>query len=136
MTLPDTSAWIEYLRGTRSLLDRRMIELVETDAELAVTEPIEMELLNGERSGSGLEASQRFLRSFTWMPFVTSTDFIGATAIYRTCRRQGVTPRGSLDCMIAAVALRNDAVLLAADVDLVRIAQIMGIRLDPASVLP
>jgi hypothetical protein len=38
--------------------------------------------------------------------------------------------------MIAAVALRNDAILLAADDDIVRIAQVMGIRLDPASVEP
>jgi predicted nucleic acid-binding protein len=77
-----------------------------------------------------------FLRSFAWLPFRVATDFEAATTIYRMCRAQGVTPRGAIDCMIAAVALRNDAVLLAADRDIVRIAQVMGIRLDPASVGP
>ena len=94
-----------------------------------------MELLNGSRLDR-LEAERRLLRRFEWLPFRAATDFEGATAIYRTCRAQGVTPRGTVDCMIAAVALRNDAVLLSADGDLVRIAQVMGIRLDPASVEP
>jgi predicted nucleic acid-binding protein len=113
-----------------------MGELAVPGAPVAVTEPVEMEVLNGERSPATAEANRRLLRSFSWLPFRTAIDFDGATTIHRTCRAQGVTPRGSLDCMIAAVALRNDAVLLAADRDIVRIAQVMGIHLDPASVGP
>ncbi len=111
-----------------------MIDLVANGGEVAVTEPVEMELLNGEQSGVGVEARRRFLRSFAWLPFVTATDFEGASRIFRACRRDGVTPRGTVDCMIATVVLRNDVVLLTADRDLARIAEVMGIRLDPASV--
>jgi predicted nucleic acid-binding protein len=60
-------------------------------------------------------------------------DFDGAAHIYRRCRRAGVTPRGMLDCMIAAVALRRGATLLSHDVDMDRLAKVNGIGLDEAS---
>ena len=61
------------------------------------------------------------------------TDFDAAAAIYRTCRSQGVTPRGLIDCMIASVALRHEATLLCKDRDLIQVAALMGIELDEAS---
>ena len=39
-----------------------------------------------------------------------------------------------VDCMIASVALRYGAQLLAADSDLVRVATVVGVDLDSASV--
>ena len=62
------------------------------------------------------------------------TDFEAAARIYRRCRRVGVTPRGLVDCLVAAVAWRRGASLLCRDVDLERVAGVMGIDLDPASV--
>jgi predicted nucleic acid-binding protein len=41
-----------------------------------------------------------------------------------------------VDCMIASVAHRNRATLLAADADLSRVARIIGIGMDDASVTP
>ena len=113
-----------------------MIELIEVDALLAVTEPVEMEVLVGSRSPRAQRDERALLRRFEWLPFRAAMDFEGATTIYRTCRAAGVTPRGTIDCLIAAVALRNDAVLLTADHDLARIAEVMSIPLDPASVEP
>src|SRR5205807_2377555 len=37
------------------------------------------------------------------LSFERVADFEGAALIYRRCRAAGVTPRGLLDCMIAAV---------------------------------
>ena len=48
-------------------------------------------------------------------------------------RRAGITPRGMLDYMIAAVAWRQRAALLAHDADLDRVARVVGIDLDDAS---
>ena len=60
-------------------------------------------------------------------------DFDAAARIYRSCRKVGVTPRGMVDCLIASVAHRNGAALLAQDVDLHRVAQVIGIPLEPAA---
>jgi predicted nucleic acid-binding protein len=62
-----------------------------------------------------------------------ATDFDGAVRIYRRCRKAGVTPRGLTDCMIAAVAWRRGATVLAHDADLDRVARVIGIDLDRAS---
>ena len=62
--------------------------------------------------------------------FDAAIDFDAATRVYRTSRRAGVTPRGMVDCMIAAVAWRHGAALLAADSDLDRVADVMGIRME------
>ena len=56
-----------------------------------------------------------------------------AVKLYRQCRAEGVTPRGLVDCMIAAVALRTGAIMLAMDVDMERLAAVAGIAMDPAS---
>ena len=62
-----------------------------------------------------------------------ASDFDAAARIYRRCRAAGVTPRGLIDCLIAAVAWRHEAPLLAHDADLARIAAVIGAPLDPAS---
>jgi predicted nucleic acid-binding protein len=67
------------------------------------------------------------------LSFDSVSDFDGAVAIYRRCRAVGVTPRGMIDCMIAAVAWRTDAKLLSHDADIDRVAGVIGIELDEAS---
>ncbi|WP_268958174.1 PIN domain-containing protein [Occultella glacieicola] len=57
-------------------------------------------------------------------------DFEAAAVIYRRCRTQGITRRGMVDCLIAAVALRTGASLLTCDSDLVRVCGVLGIELD------
>ncbi len=134
MILADTSTWVEYDRATGSPIDRRLTELIATEGALAVTEPVMMEVLAGARSDARASDLRRLLLRFVWLPFDTAVDFDGAAHIYRRCRANGVTPRGVVDCMIAAVAWRRGAALLVADADLIRIAGAIGIELDGASV--
>ena len=71
-----------------------------------------MEVLAGARSDQRESDLRRLLLRFELLPFEVVADFDGAAHIYRRCRRAGVTPRGMVDCMIAAVALRRGATLL------------------------
>jgi predicted nucleic acid-binding protein len=131
--LADSSAWVEFDRATGSPVDQRMTELVTNDGPLAVTEPVLMEVLAGARSDQREAQLGRLLLRYTLLRFETIADFDAAAAIYRRCRQVGVTPRGMVDCMIAAVAWRHGATLLANDVDLDRVAAVIGIGLDDAS---
>jgi predicted nucleic acid-binding protein len=133
MILADTSAWVEYDRATESAVDRRLTELVETDGPVVVTEPVIMEVLAGARDDRREADLRRLLLRFELLGFETVSDFDGAAHIYRRCRAAGVTPRGMVDCMIAAVAWRRSASLLAHDADIGRVAGVMGIEIDPAS---
>ena len=52
-----------------------------------------------------------------------------AAALYRTCRRSGVTIRSVVDCLIARLAIRDDALLLAHDRDFAMMVPHCGLRL-------
>ena len=92
-----------------------------------------MEVLAGARSEERASDLRRLLLRFDLLGFDAAADFDAAARIYRTCRRAGVTPRGIVDCMIASVAMRHNATLLAADADLTRVAGVVGIVMDEAS---
>ena len=133
MILADTSAWVEYDRASGSAVHRRLAQLIATDGPLSVTEAVIMEVLAGARSDEREFDLRRLLLRFTLLRFDAATDFDAAARIYRRCRGVGITPRGMVDCMVAAVARRHGASLLAHDVDLQRVGQVIGIKLDPAS---
>lgn len=130
MILVDTSAWVEYDRATGSDVDRRLTELIATDGPVAVTEPVIMEVLAGARTDTREADLRRLLLRFTFLPVDSAADFEAAARIYRRCRRVGVTPRGLTDCLIAAVAWRRGASLLANDADLDRVAGVVGIAVE------
>lgn len=133
MILADTSAWVEYDRATGSAVDRRLTALIASDGALAVTEPVAMEVLASARSDRRAAELRRLLLRFPLLSIDATADFDAAARIYRRCRNAGINPRGMVDCLIAAVAWRRGAVLLAHDADLDRIAGVVGIELDEAS---
>jgi len=133
MILADTSAWVEYDRATGSPVDLRLTNLIAEDGPLAVTDPVVMEVLAGARTDRREADLRRLLLRFELLRFDVAADFHGAARIYRRCRREGVTPRGLIDCMIASVALRTKAVLLAHDADMDRVAKVVGVEMDDAS---
>ncbi len=133
MILADTSAWVEYDRSTGSPADERLTELIAADGPVAVTEPIVMEVLAGARNDKREDDLRRLLLRFALLHLDAAADFDGAVRIYKRCRKAGVTPRGLIDCMIAAVAWRRGATVLAHDADFDRVARVIGIDLDGAS---
>ena len=133
MILADSSAWIEFDRATGSRVHLRMRELIREIGSIAITEPIVMEVLAGARSDRREDELRRLLLRCTQLPFDPVSDFDGAVRISRRCRSVGIPPRGMIDCMIASVAWRRGATLLAHDVDLERVARVIGIGVDPAS---
>ncbi|MEA2438299.1 MAG: hypothetical protein QOF65_2855 [Thermoleophilaceae bacterium] len=133
MILADTSAWVEYDRATGSPVDRRIADLIDAGGPLATTEPVVMEVLAGARDDRRQAQLRRMLLRCELLAFDPVVDFDGAARIYRRCRATGITPRGMIDCMIAAVALRLHASLLAHDTDLDRVAGVIGIGTDDAS---
>lgn len=133
MILADTSAWVEYDRATGSNADQRIAELIADDGPLMVTEPVLMEVVAGARSDAREADLRRLLLRFTLAQFDSVADFDAAARIYRRCRKAGVIPRGMVDCMIAAVAHRRGLALLAWDADMFRVAEVIGLELDDAS---
>ncbi|MEJ7832055.1 MAG: PIN domain nuclease [Nocardioides sp.] len=135
MILADTSAWVEFDRATGGPADVRMSELISDGSHLSVTEPVMMEVFAGARDPGRERDLRRLLARFPLLGFDPAADFDGAVTVYRTCRRSGITPRGLIDCMIAAIAWRHGAAVLAHDRDFARVASVVGLELDPATLV-
>ena len=130
MILVDTSAWIEFLRGTRSGPGEAVKELLAE--ELAICDVISMEVLAGARDDHHLQQLRGLLARATVID-MTPGDYEHAASLHRICRRQGETVRSLADCLIAAVALRASTPVLHNDRDYETLARHTGLLTHPAS---
>jgi len=114
VVLIDTSAWVEFLRDTGSTVCARVDDLL--DDEIAVCDPIRMEVLAGARDELHLHSLRRLLARATLLP-TDPAHFEEAAALFRRCRQEGETVRRLMDCLIAAVAIRSGVPVLHRDGD-------------------
>jgi len=101
VVLIETSAWIEFLRDTGSSVCVRVDELLGED--MAICEPVRMEILAGARDDKHLNDLRRLLAGATLL-VTESIDYEEAASLYRVCRRGGETVRKLIDCLIATIA--------------------------------
>jgi predicted nucleic acid-binding protein len=111
----DTSAWVEFLRATRSAWDRALSERVGGE-ELAVPDVVRLELLAGANDEQSAHDVARLLARYRAVP-ATPGDHDLAAELYRRARRRGTTPRSLVDCLVAASCLRLRLPVMARDVD-------------------
>lgn len=130
MIVIDTSAWIEFLRGTGSSVCNAVDDMLGGD--IAITDAISMEVLAGARDERHLGQLRGLLARATVLP-TTPVSYDHAAALYRACRRQGETVRKLIDCLVAAVAIESDAPLLHADSDFDTLARYTDLRVRPVS---
>ena len=127
MILIDTSAWIEFLRDTGSPTCQRVEELLAHD--IAVADPIRMEVLAGARNEEHLIQLKRLLARGAIL-HTNPIDYDQAAILYRQCRAKGETVRKLIDCLIAAVAIRNEIVVLQLDSDFDVLARHSSLRVE------
>ena len=130
MILVDTSAWIEFLRDTGSATCDAVDRLLDDD--LAICDPVSMEVLAGARDEHHLVQLRGLLARATMLP-TTPADYDAAAALYRTCRVRGETVRKLIDCLIAAVAIKAGAEILHADGDFTVLARHTDLSIHEAS---
>lgn len=128
MILVDTSAWIEFLRGTGSPVCERVDALLAV--EIAVCEPVRMEVLAGARDEQHLRSLERLLARAVAL-HTTPADYDDAAALFRLCWRRGETVRKLVDCLIASVAMRGGVAVLHNDRDFDTIARHTQLEVDP-----
>jgi predicted nucleic acid-binding protein len=127
--LVDTSAWVEFLRETGSRSHLRLQAALQEGANLASTDVVVMEILGGARDDAELERLRRLLYSQEFLAVEGLPDYELAAEVYRRCRAGGETLRKFFDCLIAVVAIRNDAELLTEDADFAAIVRYTPLRL-------
>lgn len=88
-----------------------------------------MEILQGFRSDKDHDEVQDILLSYNFVIEEPVPDAIGASDLYRSLKKKGVTIRKSLDCLIAHAAIKNGLPLLHRDRDFDIIAKHSKLKL-------
>jgi len=126
MTLVDTSIWIALLRG-EIRIDRKAYR------RYYACGPIVQEVLQGFGE---TPLAVRYEESFRDVPLLSdplpASLFVTAADIYRQGRRRGLTIRSTSDCLIAAIALENNATLWHRNRDFDTIARFTNLRVRGA----
>jgi len=127
MTLVDTTVWIDVFAGRNSAQVAILESLIQEREDICLCGVILTEVLQGIRNDKEYKRTESALSDLILFPMVYET-FLLAANIYRNLRGQGITIRNSVDCMIAAVCMENNAHLLHNDRDFDLIAQHFGLQ--------
>ncbi|HXG89873.1 MAG TPA: PIN domain-containing protein [Vicinamibacterales bacterium] len=132
MWLVDTSVWIlTFQRGGPSLED-----LVPID-EVVTALPVIQEVLQGFRDERAFRTARESMLALPLVEPTFAADLmVDAAQLYRAARRAGITPRSSVDCLIATCAIRHHIPVLHADRDydaLTRVSALVARNIAPST---
>jgi predicted nucleic acid-binding protein len=127
MTLVDTTVWIDFFKGRDTPQVRHLESLIGADEDICICGVILTEVLQGIREDKDYSAVSTRFDAFLYLPMSQKT-FRKSAEMYRALRKKGVTIRNAVDCMIAAVAIEHDILLLHNDRDFLPMANHCGLR--------
>ena len=122
--LIDTSVWILLFRGVNSEFLLAFEKLI-AGQNYYLSRLTQTELLQGAKDEREWLELNDYLMNQDYIELKSST-FISAARIYYNLRRQGITVRNTIDCLIAASAINNDLLLVHCDRDFEAIATKIG----------
>ena len=131
--LVDTSVWSLALRRDVEATEPEVHELKDAlfGADIVATTGLVLqELLQGF---SGAKAQTQIIERFAALPLLQPDrdDHIGAATLRNACRRAGVQI-GTIDALLAQLAIRHDLTLLTTDKDFTLAAKHCALRVWPA----
>ncbi|QIM17748.1 PIN domain nuclease [Leucobacter coleopterorum] len=129
MILVDSSVWIEYLRDSDDPVVDQLDRLLMEDADVRITEPIIMELLAGATNPLLESRISQLTNGLRVIPVDAALDYRSAAQLFVASLQNGHPLRGLSDCLIAAIAIRGDAMLFHRDRDFRYIAEVAPLRL-------
>lgn len=121
MLLVDTSAWIEVFRKPARLdLD----DIGGLD-EVVTCLPVVQEVVQGFRDEAAFRVAREAILALPCIETPLRQErFEEAAGLYRAARRAGFTVRSSVDCLIAACAIRHGLTVLHRDRDFPALAKV------------
>jgi len=125
MYLVDTSVWLDYIHGHDKQHVEFLDKLLGIPMAVGLNRLILMEILQGSTNQATFDRLQSYFSNQRLYQYKDATSYASAAKIYFDCRRQGITVRSSIDCLIAECAIENNVILLHNDKDYKHIARIV-----------
>jgi predicted nucleic acid-binding protein len=114
--LVDSTVCIDFFNGRETAQTVKLEQCFQNHDEICYCGFVLVEVLQGIHDGKQLIAAGRQFENLTYLNDDRSTFELGAT-IYRELRRQGLTIRNSMDCLISAVVIQHGVNFLENDRD-------------------
>jgi len=125
MLLVDTSVWIEVFRRP----SRFELGSVADLDEVVTCLPVIQEVLQGFSQEHAFRIAREAMFALPVLEApLTREVFEEATQLFRTARKSGVTVRSSVDCLIAACAIRHGVTVLHLDRDFTHLAKVSSLK--------
>jgi predicted nucleic acid-binding protein len=129
VVLVDTSVWVEFFRRP-SRID--LPTVVDLD-EVVTCLPVVQEVLQGFRDEEAFALARDAMLALPLVEAPLRQElFEEAVSLYRRARAAGFTVRSSVDCLIAACALRHGLSVLHRDRDFGFLARVSPLRVKEA----
>ncbi|MDF1586794.1 type II toxin-antitoxin system VapC family toxin [Marinimicrococcus flavescens] len=132
----DSSVWIDHLRGLPTPEIRLLHDLLHDLApsstvidpvQIVIGDVVLLEVLRGIDDERQQQLARRTLTSFDLIEVGGTSVALAAVDHYRALRRQGITVRKAIDCLIAAWCIGNSVPLLHADRDFLPFVEHCGL---------
>jgi len=127
MIVADTSAWIDYVRGIDAPHTNTLDEELER-SRIITGDLIIAEFLQGFRQEKDFEEARRMMESLEYHDFVGKEIANQAAQNLRKLKRNGVTPRKTIDVIIATFCIENGYELIHNDRDFDPIERVLGLQ--------
>ena len=116
MILVDSSVWIDFFAGKKSIHTDILFNSIEQSDDICICGLILAEVLQGVKSDKEFERVKGILLPLIYLP-ITKAMFVKSASIYRIIRKHGKTIRSPIDCMIASICIEHEVRLLHNDND-------------------
>ncbi len=128
MILVDTSVLIDLFKGKNNSSVSVFRDAIHHGVEFGITSVIYQEILQGSRTRKEYTLLDEYLRTQRFFyPKHQIASYAGAADIYFSCRREGITIRSTIDCLIAQIVLEHELFLLHNDKDFTAMASIIDL---------
>ena len=126
MILIDTSVLINYFKGINNPQTKKFEEILETETPFGINNLIYQEVLQGASAEKEFNLLNGYLSSQKFYELRYGTkSYENAAKMYYLCRKKGITPRSTIDLLIAETAVENNLFLLHDDKDYSEIASVV-----------
>ena len=127
MTLVDSSVWIDYFNGRTTPETEKLDNLLGRET-LAIGDLILTEVLQGFRQDKDFNQARALLASLTLVNLGGRAIAMRAARNFRALRKLGVTPRKTIDTIIATRCIESEYELLHSDRDFGPFVKYLGLR--------
>jgi predicted nucleic acid-binding protein len=127
MWIVDSSVWIDYFGGKVTPQTDLLHGALGWQA-IGLGDIILCEVLQGYRRQQDFDAARRALLQFPVYSIGGTEIALKSAESYRTLRRQGITVRKTIDCLIAAFVIERGFTLLHSDRDFDPFEKHLGLR--------